>query len=230
MGKELHINDIMRNAIRQTESYLNRTTHVYQPITSEDFKTLFLIHAKRVLLEKNMNHDFVIDDINKEVINMLFRYGFYKHKSELNTLAGIVLNGRYGCGKSVMMSTFCRLLSDVAYNDRDRITEVHAIELAESIKINGITPYARKPLLIQDLGKEPNIVNDYGTQINPISNLLAVRAEYGALTFGTTNMSIKSFGEQYKEYISKRITEHVNLVMLPGDSRRVDQSFNQPKP
>jgi hypothetical protein len=94
--------------------------------------------------------------------------------------------------------------------------------------LNGVIPYSRKPLCIQDLGKEKIEINDYGTKYKPISELLAVRAENGAFTFGSTNLITKSFGEFYDPYIGARITEHVNLIFLKGDNRRPDYSINQP--
>jgi hypothetical protein len=176
---------------------------------------------------KNMS-EFTIDDDNREVINMFFRY-IKRIDKVLNPHIGIVLNGAYGCGKSVLIEAFCMVLNDITLSEKNRIQVVHAIELAEAIKKTGVIPYSRIPLCIQDMGKETKEVNNFGTNLNPISELLAVRAEYGAMTFGSTNMDIPSFQQAYKEYISKRITEHINLVFLPGSDRRPNFSINQPK-
>ena len=223
------ITDIIVEAQKQCAQKETRLVDMRQSVTPELFKELFLIRAKQVMLDHKAISEFIIDKHNKEVLNLMYRYTMRMDIEQINPLAGIVLNGAFGSGKSVMMSAFCKVLNDLNYSDRDRITEIHAIELAENIKIKGVAPYARIPLLIQDLGKEPNVVNDFGTIINPISSLLAVRCEYGSLTFGTTNMSAQSFEEQYKKYIRERIIEHVNLVLLPGASRRPDYSINQPQ-
>jgi len=224
----LQISDVIAKAQRERAAQAQYLTNLRQQLTCEDFKTLFLHRAQQVMMEHKSIGEFVIDDQNKAVLNLMYYYTVRHNLDQINPLAGIILNGKYGCGKSVMMSAFCRVLNDLAYDKSDRITEVHSIELAENIRANGVTPYARQPLLIQDLGKEAEVMNDFGTKINPISNLLAVRSEYGALTFGSTNMTEESFGVKYKEFIKERITEHVNLIQLTGNSRRPDYSINQP--
>ncbi|MDD3195337.1 MAG: hypothetical protein PHU68_06010 [Paludibacter sp.] len=195
-------------------------------LDGEQFKELFLLRAKEVLFEHGNPGEFVIDDHNKEVLILMYNYSVMVVSDKINPLAGIILNGAYGCGKSVMISAFCRVLNDINFTS-EKIIEMHAIELSELIKTNGVVPYSRVPLLIQDLGKERNSMNNFGTIIKPIADLLAIRSEYGSLTFGSTNMDKKMFSEQYHEYITKRIVEHVNLVYLPGKSRRPDYSINQ---
>ena len=74
--------------------------------------------------------------------------------------------------------------------------------------------------VIQDMGMEESVLNVYGTKINPIGNLLAVRAEYGALTFGSTNKKWVSLTDHYSEYVGARAKEHVNFIPLTGASRR----------
>ena len=126
-----------------------------------------------------------------------------------------------------MISALCKVLFDLEII-KEPALEIHAIELAEEIRIKGVIPFARIPLLIQDMGKENNNQNAWGTKINPISNLLALRAEYGSMTFGSTNMTEKMLEDQYEEFISKRFYEHVNRIFLHGTSRRPDYSLNQP--
>lgn len=218
------INLAKEEAFRQQ----GRLESIRQQIDAEQFKTLFTIRASQAMVSRKNLTDFVIDDNNREVINMFFRY-IKRIDKVLNPHIGIVLNGAYGCGKSVLIEAFCMVLNDITLSERNKIQVVHAIELAETIKKAGVIPYSRIPLCIQDMGKETKDVNNFGTSLNPISELLAVRAEYGSLTYGSTNMDIPSFQQAYKEYISKRITEHINLVFLPGGDRRPNFSINQPK-
>jgi len=223
------IKESIQLAKKQAFNQQNSMVKMRQQASVEDFKTLFKIRAQQAMTIRKNFGDFVIDESNREVLNIMYRY-IVKNNCPINPYIGIILNGAYGCGKSVLIETFCQVLNDLTSDKSEQIKVVHAIELAEDIKINGVIKYARIPLCIQDLGKEKKEVNHYGTMVNPISELLAVRAEYGALTFGSTNMTLKMFEEAYKEYISKRITEHVNLVYLPGCDRRPNYSLNQPKP
>ena len=65
------------------------------------------------------------------------------------------------------------------------------------------------------MGMEEPIVNHYGNKFNPIGNLMAVRAEYGALTFGSTNQKWSSLEDHYSAYVGTRAKEHINFIHLP---------------
>lgn len=222
------VTELIEIARSEHQRQLLRLANTRKTVSIEDFKTLFTIRAQQAMADRKNFTPFIIDDSNRAVINLMYAY-IQRQECELNPFIGIILNGKYGCGKSVLIETLCMVLNDLTWSEKNKIESVHAVELAEQIKKVGVIPYARKPLLIQDLGKEKKELNSFGTIVNPISELLAIRAEYGAMTFGSTNMRRESFGEAYKEFISKRITEHVNLVFLPGEDRRPNFSINQPK-
>lgn len=225
----MKIDEILEKAEAERIREYNKIATIREDISCEKFKHLFFIRANQVLVnDHRCLEPFQVDDDNRDVLNLLYYYVARTNPEKINSLIGIVLAGRYGCGKSVMMSALCRVLFDLGFV-KERVLEIHAIELAEEIRLKGVIPFARVPLLIQDMGKENNSANTWGTKINPISNLLALRAEYGSLTFGSTNMDLEGIKEQYEEYISKRFDEHVNRIFLPGKSRRPDYSLNQPK-
>jgi hypothetical protein len=222
------ITELIEVAHQEGSRQMLRLLNMRKNVTIEQFKALFISRAQQAMVLRKNFSEFIIDDMNREVINTMYRYIMKNENCDINPYIGIVLNGAYGCGKSVLIEAFCMVLNDITIQDSNKIKVVHAIELAEDIKLNGIIPYARCPLCIQDFGKEAKVVNNFGTLVNPISELLAVRAEYGSLTFGSTNQSLKDFSEAYKEYVAKRITEHINWVFLPGKDRRPNYSKNQP--
>lgn len=221
------IAELITIAKNEHKTQLNRLANMRHLLSMENFKELFMTRAQQAMNERKSFNAFVVDDNNKEVINLMYRY-IVKSQCEVNPFIGIILNGKFGCGKSVLIEAFCKVLNDLTPRSGDRIETIHAIELVDQIRLNGVIPYAKKALCIQDLGKEKIEINDFGTKYKPISELLAVRAENGAMTFGSTNLLTKSFSEFYDPYIGARITEHVNLVFLKGESRRPDYSVNQP--
>lgn len=225
----MKIDEILEKAEAERVREYKKIATIREDVSCEKFKHLFLIRANQTLVNDHKCLDpFQVDEDNRDVLNLLYYYVARTNPEIINSLIGIVLAGKHGCGKSVMMSAFCKVLFDLGFV-KEKILEIHAIELAEEIRIKGVIPFARIPLLIQDMGWENNSANTWGTKINPISNLLAVRAEYGSLTYGSTNMDLKGIKDQYEEYISKRFDEHVNRIFLNGASRRPDYSINQPK-
>jgi len=220
----MKIDEILEKAEAERLREYRKIATIRQDVSCENFKHLFFIRANQTLVNDHKSLDtFQVDEFNRDVLNLLYFYVARTNPEKINSLIGIVLAGAYGCGKSVMMSAFCKVLFDLEFV-KEKVIEIHAIELAEEIRLKGVIPFARVPLLIQDMGKENNLLNNWGTKINPISNLLALRSEYGSLTFGSTNMDLDGIKEQYEEYISKRFDEHVNRIFLPGKSRRPDYS------
>jgi hypothetical protein len=225
----MQIKEILDKARQEQQDQIGRLWNMRQQLSADDFKELFMIRAGQAMTSRKIINPFAIDNDNREVINQLY-FWLTRKECVMNSELGIIINGAYGCGKSVLMEAFCMVFNDITPSERGKVTVVHAIELAEQIKKVGVIPYARIPMLIHDLGREKWEMKDYGNSINPISDLLALRAEYGSMTFGTTNMTKEEFGTAYKAFITKRIFEHVNLLFLPGKDRRKDWSINQPKP
>lgn len=212
---------VLDRAKQQTVKAARDIYNFRASFTGEDFKELFIHRAELAMIEHRTPGKFEIDDNNRDTLNLMFYYTVRTHPELINPNIGVILTGKFGCGKSIMMSAFCKVLNDLILTD-EKIEEVHAIALSEMIKSDGILPWAKKPLLIQDMGMEEPVVNSYGNKFNPIGNLLAVRAEYGALTFGSTNKKWQSLNDHYSNYVGNRAKEHVNFIPLKGESRRKD--------
>lgn len=211
--------DAFKRANFQLMKAMQNTEKKVQSFSGEEFKELFIRRANLAMIEHGTPGAFKVDDNNREALNMLYYHATGRQPELVKSNIGIILTGKYGSGKSIMMSAYCKVLFDLKIVDQ-RIDEIHAIALSEMIKNEGILPWAKKPLLIQDMGMEEAVLNVYGTKINPIGNLLAVRAEYGSLTFGSTNKKWNSLTEHYSEYVGARAKEMVNFIPLKGDSRR----------
>ena len=220
------IKQAINTAKNQRNAAARKMASFRSDFTGEEFKQLFIHRAELAMIEHRTPGTFVVDDFNRPTLNLMFYYAIRTHTDLINPTIGVILTGKYGCGKSIMMSAFCKVLNDLVLTDT-KIEEVHSIALSEMIKAEGILPWAKKPLLIQDMGMEEPIVNHYGNKFNPIGNLMAVRAEYGALTFGSTNQKWSSLEDHYSAYVGTRAKEHVNFIHLKGESRRAD--FRDPK-
>lgn len=216
--------NLIRTAHTQLQNRIKQTSRL--KISYSEFLELFRIKGYETLVEHHQNREFEIDQNNGEIIKMMYDY-INCDETTINPNIGIILNGKYGCGKSILIETFCKILCCVS--EIKSIEVIHSIELAEQIRLNGVIPYAHNPLCIQDIGKEPIEVTTWGTKINPLTNLLAIRAEYGELTFGSMNMAYETFEKTYQEFIARRIKDYVQIIYLKGNDRRKDYSINQPK-
>ena len=187
-------------------------------LSYEEFCWALTTNANNILLKRGFMHHFEIDASNQEVIRQLFLYFTGDSACKWNIHAGIIFAGKVGCGKTLLLTAYILLANTMA---RKQITMYHANELCEFIREQGIKEIDRKPLFIDEPGREPNEVVDFGNVKKPIVDLLAKRYERGARTYATTNFKLQSLEEKYGQYIVSRLREMCNYVLLPGDSRRL---------
>ena len=195
--------DILQNGIYKSDKPENKRFSC--KVTAEQFSKEFL---------NSIDFDFVIDDNNRPVINQLF---YYLNKSELfsgDIEKGVLLIGGFGSGKTVIMDSFCYIVREFSSKV---ITKIQSRELIEIAKSNETT-YYKRPLYIDDVGKEPMEVIDYGSALRPFEDLLDIRYRNNGITFGTSNLKMEDM--QYNGHTKDRIKQMFNIIVLPGKSRR----------
>ena len=97
------------------------------------------------------------------------------------------------------------------------------MELQEQIRKQSVSMFVRRPLIIDEFGRESKRIQDYGNIIRPISELLSLRSDAGTLTHGTTNFILNTLSsdEFYGGMIGDRLKTMFNFITVPGESRRV---------
>ena len=96
-------------------------------------------------------------------------------------------------------------------------------ELNELIKKNGIEYYYRRPLIMDELGREENYVVDYGNKIYVSVYLLNIRYKLGAITWGVGNFSPDDMREIYGMYMYERIREMFDFIVLDDRNWRPEK-------
>lgn len=208
--------------MQQTQKRINEekllTYKAYLPIGYDEFKALLTGYAETIMLERSVTRTFEIDKNNGPIIKQLYYYLTNNTDCAWNLNAGIILGGNVGCGKSVLMMAFLKISDQYT---RKITTQIHSKLLASQLKTNGIDFYKKKPLFIDEIGREEEKAIDYGNVIKPVIDLLSMRYEYGARTYATTNFKYEKLETFYGDFIRDRMEEMMTLVILPGDSRRL---------
>lgn len=184
----------------------------------EEFRELMVGFAREIMLQRSIVNPFVIDKFNEPIIKQLYLYFIGHPDCAWNLNAGLIFAGNIGVGKTVLMKAFLKITDEYT---RKRTTVAHAKELAGLFKKNTIEHYNRRPMFIDDLGKEEVEIKDFGTTSRPWTDLFALRYDEGARTYATTNFNLADLSKIYGNFIGSRMGELMTLVQIPGESRRL---------
>ncbi len=198
---------------------------LYLPLAYSDFRELFLSFGTYCLYQRNQRREFVIDKNNEAVIELFYYYATNDSSFSGDFDKGIMLQGKYGCGKSVILETYSMLHNHIVMNYSLRLPLlmfIQSIELQEQIVKQSVKSFIQRPLIIDEFGRESKTVQDFGNILRPISELLSIRADMGTLTHGTTNFTLDTLSstEFYGGMIGDRLKMMFNFIPIPGESRR----------
>lgn len=231
ISKQERIARIVSRAVEeQRQNYEESASMLWKwhcpELDRDSFWRLLYSTAQAILAKRGVYHRYVIDDNNRDVIRQMWLYVIGSEQCKWNIHKGLYLGGKVGCGKTVLMQSFCHVLHLVSGLI---IETIPASELYKRIIKDGIKSLASRPLFIDELGREQLEVNDFGNKLRPISELMALRYETGARTFFTSNFTIATLSKGYNEkgeligygkYVGERIQEMANMAILSGESRR----------
>ena len=183
----------------------------------EQFKELFVIIATGIIANRRIDREFKINNQNHEILKQLYLYLTCNtnFKGELNK--GILLAGKNGVGKTVIMLTFIEIVKILC---RISIRHYHAKEISPIVAKDGYEDLRQRPLFIDDIGKEQREIMIYGTRLQPISDLIALRYDNGSLTYATSNYSLETLQEFYGITTTERFKEMFNTFVVEGESYR----------
>lgn len=190
----------------------------------EEFKTLLTAYSTDILRTRSVTNPFVVDAQNGPIVKQLYLYFVGHPECAWNLNAGLIFAGKIGSGKTVLMTAFLRITDDYT---RRRTTVAHAKQLPFLFKKNTIEYYEKRPMFIDDLGKEEAEIKDFGTIVRPWIDLFSLRYDHGARTYATTNFNMKDLNGIYGEFICSRMAELMTLVVIPGESRRVNNEVKR---
>ena len=195
------------------------------PFGYEDYKALLSQSAQVILQRRRERNSFVIDEYNEPVIAQIYLYMKMNERFSGDLQKGIMLVGKYGSGKTLIMQAMAEM-----YNTAVRTLQVRhpllrfmkSSELLYSVKEKSVSDFSRVALVIDELGREPKQIMDFGNLTSPMIELLCERYDNGAWTHGTSNFTLETLSSenQYGKMTGDRIKSMFNFIELKGESRR----------
>ena len=214
--------DLLNDAIN-SKSVSNEKTfegkRLFSNISAKDFKEVFIHLCNSNLRKEHPEATFVIDNDNRMIINQLYYYIRGDEQFEGDLYKGIVLIGAYGSGKTTIMRTFADIMEALFQKRHLFISSYELLDLFTN-KTQSIEYYERRPLVIDEMGREMAAIKNYGTERHPMTELITLRYNAHSLTYGTSNFKIESLRDKYGEYVGERLLQMCNFMVLQGLSRR----------
>lgn len=145
---------------------------------------------------------------------------------------GLLLCGNPGNGKTTMMYAFqnaTNYLVRLGVYDGDEYSgckvtlPIHdARDITEAAKdYDKFQSFKESYMLgLEDIGREPTEVLDFGNVLNPIIDLLECRYRDQLFTFITTNLTPKQVRDKYGNRIADRFNEMVECIVFENQTYR----------
>lgn len=147
-------------------------------------------------------------------------------------LTGLMFCGTCGNGKTTLLraiqnslnwlSAHNALPSDYALQGYNEMTIKDAKQIANEMSRSDKSGRVKQiPVLaIEDMGREPAEVLDFGNVSNPIVDLIEDRYNSRLFTFITTNLTGKQIREKYGARVADRLNEMLHVVVFKNPTFR----------
>lgn len=190
------------------------------PTTTEQANDILLAAYKAEV--ESRHRTFVDDGKTRANINKLAEF-----LTNESPKFGIMFCGICGNGKTTMIHALQSALNYMSdYNAFN--SERKGIRIIDA---KDVTAYARdtknfsslritEMLAIEDMGREPTEILDYGNILNPVIDLLEYRYNQQLFTIITTNMRAEDIREKYGDRIADRFNEMLNVIIFGNASYR----------
>jgi len=195
------------------------------PFGYSEFKTLLGQSAHIILQRRRERNSFDIDENNEPTIAQLYLYLKMDERFTGDLQKGVMLVGKYGSGKTLIMQAMVEMYNTAVRTLHVRhplLRFVKSSELLDALTEKSVNDFSRMPLVIDELGREPKQIMDFGNLKSPMIELLCQRYDNGAWTHGTSNFTLETLcsENQYGKMTGDRIKSMFNFIELKGDSRR----------
>lgn len=192
------------------------------PLTQQQAEDLLL--AAYMAEVESRNRVYVDDSNTRNNISRIARHLVSPKKFGL-MLAGTCGNGKTSLLKAIQSATNFLNLKYEVRSDKEEKIAISIIDVKDIIAnckdCQMMEVYKKTPYLgIDDMGKEPKEVLDYGNVCNPVIDLIEYRYDKQLTTFITTNLTPDEFKDKYGERITDRFREMIEKIVFNDGSYR----------
>jgi DNA replication protein DnaC len=194
------------------------------PLSREDaYRLLYAAYRAEV---EHSGRTFKSDDDTLRVINEVASYLTLQEKM----LTGMMFCGVCGNGKTTMLYAIQNAINWIYrhnlfpphYAD-EKLNSMPIVDAKALVRriLSKPDSFRRTPLLgIEDLGREPAEVKEYGNVVYPITDLFEDRYNDRLFTIITTNLTGAQLKERYDTRVTDRMNELLHIIVFRNASYR----------
>ncbi|MBC7588872.1 MAG: ATP-binding protein [Chitinophagaceae bacterium] len=204
-------------------------------VKATDFLSYAINRAK-----ENLGIDYIIDNSNKQIIEMLCMYftnnpEFEKMGKGFSLMKGLMVAGGIGTGKTTLMRLFavnpkfpfkvvsCRKIVDDYLDKEVQALSYYSQPFRSSTYYSSLLKSADTGFCYDDLGTERTAVH-FGDRVNVMAEIIQnCYEQYNTpkyFTHITTNLTGNEIEQMYGSRVRSRMREQYNLITLGGNDRR----------
>ena len=136
---------------------------------------------------------------------------------------GLILSGGVGTGKTTMLYTIRRVVSDCGYSGKmfqasDMRTRF--VDNVEQTRYQILQGSWCRYLYLDDIGTDPRVIRDYGNETRPFVRIVEERYNRGLPIVISTNLNVNDFETEYDLRTADRLREMCDVLTYNGESYR----------
>ena len=203
---------------------LKKRRFVIKEYSFDQFCELIVAYGCIQLVNRSEIKKFTLLPEDIEVLKKLYQWTVGDPSFDGNLTRGIMLIGKFGSGKSLIMEAWCSILIDYAIDNKLGLAVWYKSSklYAELLAKSDSKALAKRMLFIDDFGRDSMRSKNYGTEVSPVADLLLERYDNGSITHGTGNRTIETLSSDdfYGPMLGDRFKQMFNFIEHKGSSRR----------
>jgi DNA replication protein DnaC len=170
-----------------------------------------------ILYERKEVRPVEIDKEKKEIIKDLYDWSTSPIRKPC-----LIISGAFGCGKTLILEAFMLIWNLIAERNNSQLLSIEKSNNLHKKLKDEPEKMIKWPMIIDELGREPQEGKIYGETVMPMRRFLEERYDNKTMTLATTNLKFETLcsDEYYGQMLGDRFRQTFINIIMTGKSMR----------